>query len=185
MKINCSQFSELLTFYLNNELSEKLKGAFEEHLSDCPDCCLRFKMLRSFVDELRHVYDEISIEHDEVENNLVQTISDEEFDEKHNLELSAYVDKELNDEFSMKIRKAIIVKPQIRNKIEKLYKIQKYLQNSYKREQNRLKKDYSKIVLKELNMYKNNNKKNFYCILFVLFIVSMVFLSVMVIANIL
>jgi len=184
MKINCSQFSDLITFYLNNELSDKLKKAFEEHLSECNECTLRFKMLHSIVDELRHIYDEISIEHDENDENMVQTLIDEEIDEKNNLELSAYIDNELADEFSIKIRKAIIAKPNVRNKIEKLYKIQKCLKNSYVDGQNKMKKDYSRFVLKKLNICKNNGKTRFYCILFVSFIILLIFFSIMVIVNI-
>lgn len=35
MKISCNQFEGLISFYLNNELNETLKEAFEEHLKEC------------------------------------------------------------------------------------------------------------------------------------------------------
>lgn len=183
MEINCVQFSELITFYLNDELSKNLKQAFEEHLKECPNCNLRFKMLHSLVDELRHVYNEISIEHDETENDVLQSLSNEEIDEDRNLELSAYIDNELNEEFSVKVRKAIVAKPQIRNKIKKLYKIQKCLKNSYLNDQNHLKKDYSGFVLKKLNICSNDSKSNFYCVLFITFVVILVLLSLLVIVH--
>lgn len=180
MKITCEQFEGLITFYLNGELSENMREAFEEHLSKCTTCHIRFNMLNSIIKELKDAYAQIIADNNSASEMETKPSSEEQFQDK---ELSAYIDNELPDEYNVKIRKNIIGKPILRNKIEKLYNLRKGIFDSYEDEKNNLKKDFSKEIIKQFSN-KSDGHIYFQCVLFVMIIVVIVSISIWTIVQI-
>lgn len=186
MKITCSQFEGLISFYLNDELSDNLKQAFEEHLHTCPSCHIRFNMLSSIINELKDAYTQIISEenYDDIACLEIGQDETEEDSDPQSSDLSAYIDNELNDEYSVKMRRNIIAKPKLRKKLEKMYNLRKIISNSFDEQKNKLRTDYSKDIIKSLNMQSSNNYVYFHCVVFVMFVMFAIGFSVWAILNI-
>ena len=181
MKITCTQFENLLSFYLNNELNEHLKQKVEEHLKECPHCNMKVKMLNSIINDIKDAYNEIINKKPQyTEAEIVENKSQE----INNTELSAYIDNELEDEHNIKIRKNIIAKPKIRAKIDKLYKLRKVMHDSFSEQKNKLKTDFSKDILKEFNTEQKQRETYFHCIGFLLVVVLSLCFSIWLVFNV-
>lgn len=167
MKITCSQFEGLISFYLNNELSETLKEAFEEHLRECPTCHIRYNMLSSIITDLKDAYNQIIVEEDDIQLR----------------ELSAYIDNELDDEVSVKMRRNIIAKPLLRKKLESLYNLRKIMNNEFDAQKNKLRNDYSKSIVRGLDTNSSNRHAYLHCVAFIMFVIGIVFVSTLVVMN--
>lgn len=172
MKITCSQFEELFSFYLNGELKDTLKNSFEEHLNTCPHCHMKYKLLRTIITDIREAYNKFITDENKVETEPVESS-----EYVTGTELSAYIDNELSEENSVKIRRNIIAKPKVREKIEKLYKLRKIMSDSFTEHKNKMKTDFSKNIISELD--ENILKKNAYihCVGFILFVTMILFAS--------
>ena len=181
MKINCKQFEELIPFYINDELGENLKKAFVEHLHNCPNCHIRFNMLNSIVNDLKEAYNNLVFDSNEEEKIKIEAITEE--DAKTNANLSAYIDNELNDEISIQIRKNIIAKPILRKKIENLYNLRKMITNSFNKEKNSLKSDFSKDVIKRIQANQEEKESFLPCIFFIAFVASVIIISFFVMKS--
>jgi len=185
MKITCAQFEGLISFYLNDELSENLKTAFEEHLSSCPSCHIRYNMLSSIIDELKDAYSQIITEENAEDIPFAEIAgSCEDTENISQSELSAYIDNELDDEFSIKMRRNIIAKPNLRKKLETLYNLRKIMTDSFDNQKNKLKTDYSKSIIRELDVNAASHNAYFHCIAFIMFVIGVLFLSSVIIAGI-
>lgn len=183
MKINCKQFEELIPFYINNELGENLKKAFIEHLHNCPNCHIRFNMLNSIVNDLKNAYNHLTFDSNEEEHIKIEAMADE--DTNTNANLSAYIDNELNDDISIQIRKNIVAKPILRKKVENLYNLRKIMTNSFNKEKNNLKTDFSRDVIKRIQS-KHEEKESFLpCILFIVFVITVLTMSLIVMKHLL
>ena len=180
MKINCNQFEGLITFYLNNELSDKLRLAFEEHLHNCPSCHIRFNMLSSIIKDLKDAYKQVTNENND---SLPESINNEDDTNIKNSELSAYIDNELNDENCIKVRKNIIAKPTLRKKLENMYKLRKIITNSFEDYKNKTRVDYSKDIIKSLNKTNKDTQIYFHCIAFMMFLALLIGFSIWIIIN--
>ena len=74
-----------------------------------------------------------------------------------NSHISAYIDNELDLDENIKVKKMIITKPDIREKIEKIYTLRHLLKDSFDKTQP--KQDYSKKIVRHLyfdQKYKYN-----------------------------
>ncbi|MCM1265474.1 MAG: zf-HC2 domain-containing protein [Candidatus Gastranaerophilales bacterium] len=186
MKITCSQFEGLISFYLNDELSDNLKQAFEEHLHNCPSCHIRFNMLSSIIDELKDAYNQIIVE-DDIDNiasiELFTNIEEDNEENTQLSDLSAYIDNELNEEFSVKMRRNIIAKPKLRKKLEKLYNLRKVMSNAVDEQKNKMKTDYSKNVIRTLNIKDSSNSVYLHCVIFIMFVMFAVGFSIWALLN--
>ena len=185
MKLTCSQFEGLITFYIDNELSESLKKSFEEHLHECAGCSMKFKVIKSIVEDIKNAYDKVLRENKYEDNIEKETVNDTyiETDELNHLDLSAYIDNELSDENNIRVRRNIIVKPSIRKKIEKMYKLRKILSGSFNEQKNILRSDYSKDVMRTINSNFSTKEVCIHCFLFILIVISAVALSVWVVIQ--
>lgn len=179
MKITCNQFEGLLSFYLNNDLGENLKNMVEEHIRNCPDCRMKYDVLHTIIDDIKDAYKQFINGDDYIVKD------DNEDNDTHSLsELSAYIDNELSDEHSVKLRKKIVAKPKLRQKIDKLYKIRKFMSSSFKEQKNKLKTDYSKNIVRDINTNLKTRQSYYHCIGFILFVLGMVCLSILIIMHI-
>lgn len=177
MKINCSQFEGLFSFYLNGELNDKLKTSFEEHLKECSHCNMKFKVLHTIIEDIKEAYKQFNV-NDNIQENIV---NNQEY--VTDTELSAYIDNELPDENSIKIRRNIIAKPKVREKIEQLYKLRKVMSDSFSEHKNRMKTDYSKEIVKGMNKDILDNEAYMHCIGFVLFVITVLCFSIWIVTH--
>lgn len=188
MKITCKQFEELIPFFLNNELSDNLKNAFIEHLHNCPNCHLKFNMLNSIVNDLKDAYNKLMCDSPTEDDSIIDISAENtsnEFSDIHN-NLSAYIDNELNDDINVQIRRNIISKPALRKKIEKLYNIRKLMSDSFNDEKSRLKTDFAKNIVKNLQTSKQNPSESYVqCFVFIGIVISIAITSLIILKNLL
>lgn len=129
--MNCKQIQNLLYYYIYNELNPALQEYISMHLEECPICTEHYSKLAK-----------------EIKTN------------KNFEQLSAYIDNELSEKENIQVKKNIITNKNIRNKYEKLCSLKSLLQSSMLRQEYNFKKDFSKSVLKNLNL--SNNTKLLY-----------------------
>lgn len=145
--LTCLQVSALLSFYIDDKLSSQLKQFVEAHLAVCPTCAAKLEALRTMVNSLKEVHERLATIKSEAEEAPPSTQYDE-----FKSNLSAYVDNELKDEENIKIKKYVISNPQARADLENMYNLRKAMYNSFEKEKNELKEDYSKYILKRIDI---------------------------------
>jgi len=190
MKISCSQFENLLSFYLNKDLTDNLKNAFEQHLKECNYCKEKYKIICSIINNIKNAYEQfINSEHLPFQTNNTEILEENTnqtadiYNGINNIELSAYIDNELPDERSIKIRQDIGSKPKTRKKLEKLYNLRKLLKNSYSEEKNNLKIDFSKNIIKIFNENYTHRKVYMHCLIFIMLVIGSVIVSILFIVH--
>lgn len=145
--LTCTQVGALLSFYVDNKLSTQLTQFVEAHLKICPACNAKCEALKLIVQNLRDAHDRISTRAQTSENVPSNTQYDE-----FQANLSAYIDNELTDEENIKVKKYVISNAKARGDLEKLYNLKKVMHNSFERTRNEVKDDYSKFVLKRIDI---------------------------------
>ena len=186
MDINCSQFEGLLSFYLNDDLNDNLKCAFEDHMKNCSTCNMRYSVIKSLIEDIKAAYNDI-IENKSMPKEIEESTElnyNISLDNMLNTELSAYIDNELDEDRSVKIRRDIITKPALRKKIEKLYNLRKVITNSMNEQKNKIKTDYSKEVIKYIYNKTTDRQVYFHCSAFIFFVILAVVISAIVIIKI-
>ena len=148
--LTCTQVSALLSFYIDDKLSTQLKQFVEAHLATCPNCRTKYETLQSMVMSLREVHNKLADMKPDVEENYANPQYDE-----FKINLSAYVDNELNDEDNIKIKKYIVSNPKARQELEKIYKLKKVMNDSFEKTKHESKDDYSKFVLKRIDSIRD------------------------------
>jgi len=150
MSLTCAQMDVLITFYLEQGLSKALKKQVEEHLNTCPNCKAKFEIIKSMLNDLKTTLDKEE-DKPELENNTVKKATSEHFRVFQN-NLSAYIDNELNNEESIKIKKYTINNKVARKELEDSYNIRKLMNDSLKKTKTEAKQDYTKNILKKLEL---------------------------------
>jgi len=145
--LTCTQVSALLSFYIDDKLSTQLKQFVEAHLDACPTCRTKFETLQSMVTSLREVHGKLA----DIKQDSEGAYENPQFDE-FKINLSAYVDNELNDADNIKIKKYIVSNPKARQELENMYNMKKVLHNSFEKAKNEAKDDYSKFILKRIDI---------------------------------
>ncbi|MDD3436328.1 MAG: zf-HC2 domain-containing protein [Candidatus Gastranaerophilales bacterium] len=149
VNLTCTQVSALLSFYIDDKLSNQLKQFVEAHLEICPTCNAKLEALRSMIKSLREVHEKLSVVKSGAEE-YAQSEQNNDF----SINLSAYIDNELSDEENLKVKKYIISNPKARQDLEKMYKLKKIMQNSFDKAKNNSKGDYSKFILRRIDMHE-------------------------------
>lgn len=149
--LTCNQVGALLSFYIEDKLNDTLKGYVQHHLEICPQCREKFMKLKS-------------IAHSTVKQEEFYTSSNNEDSPYANkqyqdfkLNLSAYIDNELNDEDNIRIKKIAISNPLARKDLEDMYTFKKMLHSSFEKTKTDIRDDYSKVVLNHI--YMNSDKQ--------------------------
>lgn len=145
--LTCTQVSALLSFYIDDKLSSQLKQFVDAHLAICPTCRMKLETLRSMVTSLRAAQEQIST----IKSGNEETINSPQYDE-FKINLSAYIDNELNDEDNIKIKKYIISNPKARQEIESMYNLKKALHNAFEKTKNEARDDFSKYIMSRIDM---------------------------------
>ncbi len=146
--LSCEQVTALLTFYAEEKLSAKLSSYVKAHLENCPECREKYIQLQNILKRFNEIQNE------EIANPYV-TKQYEDF----KLNLSAYVDNELDDLENIKIKKIAISNPLARQDLEDIYTYKKLLHTSFEKTKNELKTDYSKSVICQLQEECSENQK--------------------------
>ena len=149
MEITCIQMDVLISFYIEGDLSKALKEKVEEHLKNCPACRAKFEIISSLLKDLRE-----SIENEQEE--VVQTGANSQYRLFQN-NLSAYVDNELPAEENIKIKKFTINNKRARKELENTYNIRKLMNDSFKKTKSESRHDFSRNVMKQLDMPNEAN----------------------------
>ena len=146
MKLSCSQIDILISFYLENELSPCLKQKFEEHLAQCKTCSEKYKIIKTAFSEMRT--STLSEGFDNSNDNYHTTSHCNILDTK----ISEYIDNELSNDENIKIKKFTITNKLARKELEDSYNIRRLMSDSYKKTKAEAKQDYTKIILKQLEL---------------------------------
>ena len=146
MKLTCNQMDILVSFYLENELSTCLKKQFEEHLNKCESCSSKFEIIKTLFSEMKHA---ACNDLDAYSDNDYQTnVHENIFTSK----LSEYMDNELPGEENIKIKKYALTNKLARKELEDSYNIRRLMSDSYKRTKAEAKQDYTKNIIKRLEL---------------------------------
>lgn len=145
--LTCAQVSALLSFYIDNKLSSQLKQFVDAHLEVCPSCRAKLEALKSMVKSLKEVHEKIAT----MEPAQKESPSNTQYN-NFKMNLSAYVDNELSDSENIKVKKYIISNPKARQELEQMYTLKKALHNSFDKAKSDVKVDYSKFILKRLDI---------------------------------
>lgn len=147
VNLTCTQVSALLSFYHDDKLNNQLKQFVKAHLDICPTCSAKYDALRDMVKSLKEVHEKMAT----IKPSEERTPSGEQYD-NFKANLSAYVDNELSDEENIKIKKYVISNPQARQDLEKLYSLKKILYGSFNKAKNEVRGDYSRYILKRIDI---------------------------------
>lgn len=151
MEITCTQMDVLLSFYIEGDLSKALKQRVEEHLRKCPSCRAKYDIVKSMLADLNQ-----SINNDKADVVSVNSSISQQYRMFQN-NLSAYVDNELPPEENIKIKKFTINNKKARKELEDTYNIRKIMSDSFKRSKSNSKSDFSRQVMKQLDLSEENS----------------------------
>lgn len=162
--LSCEQVTALLTFYSEGKLSDKLAKFVKEHLDNCPECRKKYIEIKNILQRFNEIQN-IQIENPYISKQY----------ENFKLNLSAYVDNELNDLENIKIKKFVISNPLARQDLEDIYTYKKLLYSSFEKTKNELKNDYSKSIIANINMeHKEENPNDLF------FKITLIFFAIII-----
>ena len=151
MKLSCSQMDVLISFYIEGDLSSNLKKQVEEHLNGCSTCRAKFDIVKSMIDDLKNCFEDLENEFSDKEYHTQVTATSQQYRAFQN-NLSAYIDNELNNEDSLKLKKFTINNKNARKELQENYNLRKLMNNSFQKTKSENKYDFSKSVLKQLEL---------------------------------
>ena len=142
-KLTCEQVLSLMIFYSEDRLNKKLKQSIDEHLKNCTKCYNVYKQAKINLSQIYAVPEftppYITKQYEQFKNNL-----------------SAYIDNELDENASIRMKKIVISNPMARKDLEDSYEFKKLLQNSFDKIQNECRHDYSKNIVRQLSSEQRN-----------------------------
>ena len=147
MKLTCTQMDVLITFYIEGDLSSSLKKQVEEHIKTCSNCKAKFDIISSMLKDLR---ENLDLEEEEIPYQASDKTNHHYNIFKNNLSL--YIDNELSSEENLKIKKFAISNKKARKDLEENYNIRKLVNDSFSKTQEDIKKDFSRNVLRQLQL---------------------------------
>ncbi len=151
MEITCVQMDVLISFYIEGELTEQLKSKVEEHLNKCPTCRAKFNIISSIYEDMQMALDFEKENSEDGEKYSTKIYPSKQYKSFRN-NLSAYIDNELPPEENIKIKKYAINNKKARKDLEESYHIRKLMKDSFKQTNSSSKPDFSKKVLKQMEL---------------------------------
>lgn len=151
MKLTCSQMDVLISFYIDGDLSNTLKKEVESHLKKCPSCRAKFDIIKSMLSDLKNCFDL-----DDEEDSKLSTNTQTEHYKVFKNNLSAYIDNELPSDENIKIKKFTISNNNARKDLEESYNLRRLMNDSFKKTKNESRYDFSKNILKQLELDEDN-----------------------------
>lgn len=147
VNLTCTQVGALLSFYIDDKLSNQLKQFVESHLQICPTCAAKYEALKKMVTSLREAHDKIT----EIKIEPTDTVAETQYN-LFKANLSAYVDNELSDTDNIKVKKYVITNPKARQDLESMYELRRVLHNSFEKSKHDVRDDYSRYILKRIDI---------------------------------
>ncbi|MCQ2740035.1 MAG: zf-HC2 domain-containing protein [bacterium] len=149
MKLTCTQMDILLSFYIENELSDSLKLQVEEHLRKCPKCANNYAIIKSMAQEIKNsITPSVQTPVNRYHFTNITTNNNSYGNFKTNM--SAYIDNELSADDGIKIKKFSINNSKAKKDLEESYKIRRLMKESLKKTKADAKKDFSKKIIKKI-----------------------------------
>ena len=142
MEITCAQMDVLLSFYVEGDLSRALKAKVEEHLKKCPACREKYEIIKTMIQDLKTSVGDREEIYSSKSNGQYRIFQNN---------LSAYVDNELPQDESIKIKKYTINNKQARKELEDTYNIRRLMSESFNKTKLDAKQDFARNVLRQLN----------------------------------
>lgn len=152
MKLTCAQMDVLISFYIEGDLSTSLKSQVEEHIKSCPTCKAKFDIIKSMLSDLKNCFD---IEQNE--DFLSQKNVTSQQYRLFKTDLSAYIDNELTNNESIKIKKFTINNPKARQDLQDSYNIRKLMNDSFSKTKSEARQDFSRNILRKLELEEEIN----------------------------
>lgn len=146
MDLTCTQVEMLLSFYIDGELKENLKNKVEEHLKNCPICSAKYDTLIKLFSGMRESVAELSLKQGYASDNKSLNQTD------YKVNMSAYIDNELDNNENIKIKKLTINNKKARKYLEDSYALKHVINNAYEKSKNEMKQDFSKNVMSSLDI---------------------------------
>lgn len=156
MILNCRQVEMLLSFYIDGDLSYELRKSINDHLSSCISCKNKYDLLKNFYMDMENSYANFK-------NTLPESM--EKIQDQHSFfrnNLSAYIDNELSDKESLKLKKYAINNSKAKQEMEKSYRLKSMLKNAFDRTKMSIKSDFSEKVIADINTSNKLNRIDFY-----------------------
>lgn len=151
MEITCFQMDVLLSFYIEGDLSKSLREKVEEHMHKCSACRAKYNIISSLYTDLQD-----SLQEEEFKTKVAPSIETSAEALMFKNKLSAYIDNELPQEENIKIKKYVINNKNARKNIEDACHIRKLMNDSFKKTKSESKSDFSKKILKQLDIGEDN-----------------------------
>ena len=145
-ELTCNQVIALMSFYVEDKLNAKLKEYVENHLIKCSKCREIYMHSEKIAQHIMNLT---------CTNSNIPFATKRYEDFKDNL--SAYVDNELDENESIRIKKIAISNPMARKDLENMYAFKKLLNASFDKTRSEWKNDYSKIVMNKLHKIEYAN----------------------------
>ena len=147
-ELTCSQVMALITFYLEDKLSPKLRQFVDNHLKFCPKC--------------KQEYDNAV---EMASGNIVDYVDYVDYDtpqyKTFKSNLSAYIDNELDNKESLRIKRIAISNPMARKDLQDMYTFKKMLKDSFEKTKADMKVDYSRKIIDNLLQIDGYNTNMF------------------------
>ena len=107
----------------------------KEHIENCPTCREKYLKIKNTISNI-------------INNDSKDYMTKQYQDFKVNL--SAYIDNELDDAENIKIKKTAISNPLARQDLENIYSFKKLLHNSFEKTKTDFKNDFSKQIMNQI-----------------------------------
>ena len=151
--ITCKKVSALLSQYIDNKVTPQERTFIEEHIAMCPDCYKKFIYLRNLINSLKDSYKKV------MEMALTRqkrtAFSIREY-EKFKMNLSPYIDNELEGEEGYEFRKYLMKSRIAQKELKNTYLMQKHLHNSFEKVKGGLDVDFSKQIIADFHQEGTN-----------------------------
>ena len=177
--LSCEQVISLLTFYIECSLTPKLMNNIECHLQNCEACREKYYKLKNIIDNYNEIKQKI---YSDFKSEGIMLTEKEYVKFLNNL--SAYIDNELDENDSIKIKQYSVTNQQARNDLENIINFRQLLQTSFLKTKNEIKEDYSAKVIRKIygNILPKKNLiniiKNIITIIFLFITIILITLSI-------
>lgn len=157
MKLTCAQMDVLISFYIEGDLSSALKSKVEEHMKNCASCRAKYDIIKTMLTDLKNNF---GLEQNRELNNTDKIYNKHATSQQYKVfknNLSAYLDNELSNDESIKLKKFTINNIQARKDLEDNYNIRKLMKDSFKKTKEESRLDFSRNVLRQLEVEEEVN----------------------------
>ncbi len=148
MDLTCTQVEMLLSFYFDGELKDNLKYKVEEHLKNCPVCRAKYETLAKLFTGMRESVAELSMKQSFSDSEPEKTVTHPDY----KVNMSAYIDNELDNDENIKIKKLTINNKKARKYLEDSYALKHVINSAFEKSKNDMKYDFTKNVLSTLDI---------------------------------